>query len=186
MDANDRYIQLREACISTYKSVFKDSIAFDINEVPKEMRVILLADSEYLSKTKAAKGLFFKKQLDALQGVIDDDYGQEDKPTSPGDIMKAIDMRNKILFSDMNIDADESNSLNITMQMYTREEMEKMETVTAFTQGSNHVSLAEEEKPKIKAQAKPDEVQAILEKEIAETLGTETKTTEEQAEEIEW
>ena len=148
-DTEAQYVALRDSCVATFKTVCKDSIAFDINEVPQELRIKLLQDTIYIAKTKCYKGMLFKKQLEVLDGVIDDEYGPADKATAPGDIMKAIEMKNKILFSDMNIDADESNALNITMQMYTREEMAALETVTAFTEGSNNATLADSDEPQL-------------------------------------
>lgn len=177
-DSETLYIALRTSCIDTFKTVCKDSIAFDINEVPQELRVRLLQDPEYIAKTKCYKGLLFKKQLEVLNGVINDEYGDSKKATAPSDIMKAIEMKNKILFSDMNIDADESNALNITMQMYSREEMLKMETVTAATEGSNNASLAEEE-PKA---TEKDPLAAEIEQEWTQNPTAQEK----KAAEIDW
>ena len=179
---SDEYIRLREACISTFKTVCKDSIAFDINEVPQELRIMLLQDQEYLKKTKAYKGLLFKTQLETLDAVIAEEYGDEKKGTAPSDIMKAIEMKNKILFSDMNIDADESNALNITMQFYSREEMDTMETVTAFTSGSNSASLAEEAPlPTVS-----DPLAQEIAKELQENPAAETIETIAKGAEIDW
>lgn len=184
---SDEYIRLREACISTFKTVCKDSIAFDINEVPQDVRILLLQDQIYLTKTKALKGMIFKKQLEVLDAVLDEQYGDEKRGTAPSDIMKAIEMKNKIFFSDMNIDADESNALNITMQMYTKEDMEKLDTVTVFMDGSNNAKLTEDDAPPVPTSSDP------LAQEIARELQTnpaaqETESIETlgKASEVEW
>ena len=49
------YEELREKVISKYKILYKDSMAMDMCEVPKEVRIRMFEDPYYISKTKAAK-----------------------------------------------------------------------------------------------------------------------------------
>ena len=135
------YEKLREACIDSFKYVYKDSIAFDMNECSKEERTLLLQDPQYISATKAAKALMFAKDLKVYQGVIDGEYGDPEKDLSPSDVMKAVEMRRKILFNDLNIDADESNQINIITTYLSKEDMEKMEIVTSFSEGKANAQM---------------------------------------------
>ena len=129
-ETQEEYEELRDKCVASFKKVFKDSLAFDMNEVSKETRFILSEDPKYQSATKRIKAELYAKSIMSLQKVIDEevDVGQNKDPT--GNILKAIEMRNKVLFSDLNIDADDSNALNITMIYLSREDFKKMETVT--------------------------------------------------------
>lgn len=143
MSSKDDYAALRDACIDSFKEVYKDSIAFDMNECSKEERTLLLQDPIYLAKTKAAKAKLYAKNLSIYQGVINGEYGDTDKALTPSDVMKAVEARNKILFNDLNIDADESNQINIITMYLSREEIEKMDIVTAYTQGSADAKIDE-------------------------------------------
>ena len=136
----DEYEILREACIASYRKVYKDSLAFDMNCVPKEKRLMLTEDQFYIAETKKIKAELYAKNIKVLQDVIDEAYSSESKdPTA--NILRALEMRNKILFNDLMIDADDSNALNITMAALTREEMEKLDTVEVSLEGSNVANL---------------------------------------------
>lgn len=135
------YEELRDSCIADFKKVYKDSIVFDMNECSQEERTLLSQDPEYLKKTKSYKAKLYAENLGYYNRVLQDEFGDEDKTISPADVMKAVEARNKILFSDLNIDADDANSINIMMTFLSKEEMEKITNVTAFTNGEANARL---------------------------------------------
>lgn len=140
------YEEMRDNAILCFAKIYKDSLACDMAEVPKEVRIRLLEDQVYLSATKKIKAEMYSKQLKLLQDVIDGQYSDPDKGNA-NEILKALDMRNKILFDDLNVDADESNALNITMIAMTREDFEKLDTVDIHIDGEmvTKVSFDDEE-----------------------------------------
>lgn len=117
------YETLRNKCIISYGKIYKDSMAFDMNEVPKDLRIKLLNDPIYLSKTKAARASMYATQIDKLDDIMTASNGLDDKDNSAS-ILKALDMKNKLLFQDLNMEADESNTLNITFVPISREDLE--------------------------------------------------------------
>ena len=135
------YEELRDSCIADFRKVYKDSIVFDMNECSQEERTMLSQDPEYLKKTKAYKAKLYAENLGYYNRVLQDEFGDADKTISPADVMKAVEARNKILFSDLNIDADDANSINIMMTFLSKEDMEKITNLTAFTEGSANARL---------------------------------------------
>ena len=139
------YEEMRDNAILCFAKIYKDSLACDMAEVPKEVRIRLLEDQVYLSATKKIKAEMYSKQLKLLQDVIDGQYSDPDKGNA-NEILKALDMRNKILFDDLNVDADESNALNITMIAVTREDFLALPTVeVSITNNAANTSLADDE-----------------------------------------
>lgn len=135
------YEGLREKCIQTFKTLYKDAIVFDYCEVPKEIRIRLLNDPVYLSKTKAIRAGLFKQQLDTLDAVLAGSYSNSEKPTdTSGTILKALEMKQKLLLEDLNINKDDSNALNVTFTAMSREDFEALETVEV-SQGGNSTEL---------------------------------------------
>ena len=51
----EEYEKLRSDVIQKYKVVYKDSVAMDACKVPKDVRIRMLDDSEYIAETKAIK-----------------------------------------------------------------------------------------------------------------------------------
>jgi hypothetical protein len=135
-ESKKSYEDYRTMAIMNYKKVYKDSLAFDMAKVPKDFRLILVEDDVYLTDTKAIKAELYAKSITTLQEVIDGDYAEDGKDPT-GNLLKALEMRNKILFNDLNIEADESNALNITMVELSREALSMMETVEVSISGSN-------------------------------------------------
>jgi hypothetical protein len=130
------YELARDAAVMAYSKIYKDSLAFDMAKIDKEKRLRLLEDPIYIEETKSIKANLYAKQIKMLNDVLDGQYSDPDKG-SAGDIMKALEMRNKLLFNDLNIEADESNALNIVMTELSREDFEAMCTVEISITNAN-------------------------------------------------
>lgn len=134
------YEELRTKCIESFKILYKDSLVFDYNEVPKDVRIRLLDDPIYLAKTKALKAGLFIEQLDILNNVLAGSYQGEKQTDQSGVILKALELKNKLLLEDLNVTKDESNALNVTYVAMSREDFEALETVEV-SEGGNSVEL---------------------------------------------
>ena len=131
------YENLREKVISKYKILYKDSMAMDMCEVPKEVRIRMFEDPYYISKTKAVKATLFAQQLEILDGVLEGNYANSEKPTDQSaNVLKALEQKQKLLFEDLNVNKDDSNALNVTFMALTPEEFNAIDTVTV-NEGSN-------------------------------------------------
>ena len=139
MEQSD-YEVLRDKCIESFKTIYKDSLVFDYNEVPKDVRIRLLEDPIYLAKTKALKAGLFIEQLDILNNVLAGSYQGEKQTDQSGVILKALELKNKLLLEDLNVTKDESTALNVTYVAMTREDFEALETVEV-SDGGNSVEL---------------------------------------------
>lgn len=131
------YEDLRDKVILKYKILYKDSMAMDMCEVPKEVRIRMFEDPYYISKTKAIKAGLFAQQLETLDTVLSGGYTNPDKPTDQSaTILKALELKQKLLLEDLSITKDDSNALNVTFMSLTPEEFNAIETVTV-NEGSN-------------------------------------------------
>ena len=131
------YEELREKVISKYKILYKDSMAMDMCEVPKEVRIRMFEDPYYISKTKAIKAGLFAQQLETLDTVLAGGYANSEKPTDQSaTVLKALELKQKLLLEDLSITKDDSNALNVTFMTLTPEEFNAIETVTV-NEGSN-------------------------------------------------
>ena len=131
------YEELREKVISKYKILYKDSMAMDMCEVPKEVRICMFEDPYYISKTKAIKAGLFAQQLETLDTVLAGGYANSEKPTDQSaTVLKALELKQKLLLEDLSITKDDSNALNVTFMALTPEEFNAIETVTV-NEGSN-------------------------------------------------
>ena len=131
------YEELREKVISKYKILYKDSMAMDMCEVPKEVRIRMFEDPCYISKTKAIKAGLFAQQLETLDTVLAGGYANSEKPTDQSaTVLKALELKQKLLLEDLNVTKDDSNALNVTFMALTPEEFDAVETVTV-NKGSN-------------------------------------------------
>ena len=131
------YEELRNKVIQKYKILCKDSMAMDLCEVPKEVRIRLFDDPVYIAKTKAIKAGLFAEQLDTLNKVLAGSYALSEKPTDQSaNVLKALEQKQKLLFEDLNVNKDDSNALNVTFMALSREEFDAIETVTV-NKGSN-------------------------------------------------
>ena len=112
-------------------------MAMDMCEVPKEVRIRMFEDPYYISKTKAIKADLFAQQLETLNDVLNGTYANPEKPTDmSATILKALEMKQKLLLEDLSITKDDSNALNVTFMSLTPEEFNAIETVTV-NEGSN-------------------------------------------------
>lgn len=134
------YEELRDRVISKFKILYKDSLAMDCCEVPKDVRIRMLDDIYYINKTKAIKANLFAEQLDILNGVIGGSYSTEDTKDRSQTILKALEMKNKLLLEDLNVTKDESNALNVTFVAMSKEDFESTDTVEIF-EGGNSAEL---------------------------------------------
>lgn len=131
------YEELREKVISKYKILYKDSMAMDMCEVPKEVRIRMFEDPYYISKTKAIKAGLFAQQLETLDTVLAGGYANSEKPTDQSaTVLKALELKQKLLLEDLSITKDDSNALNVTFMALTPEKFNAIETVTV-NKGSN-------------------------------------------------
>lgn len=131
------YEELRDKVISKYKILYKDSMAMDMCEVPKEARVRMFEDPYYISKTKAIKAGLFAQQLETLDTVLAGGYANSEKPTDQSaTVLKALELKQKLLLEDLSIAKDDSNALNVTFMALTPEEFDSIDTVTVNA-GSN-------------------------------------------------
>ena len=137
----EEYEELRDKCIESFHVIYKDSLVFDYNEVPKDVRVRLLEDPVYQAKTKALRAGLFIEQLQILDGVLAGVYANSEKPTDQSStVLKALELKNKLLLEDLNVTKDESTALNVTYIAMTREDFEALETVEV-SEGGNSVEL---------------------------------------------
>lgn len=131
------YEDLREKVISKYKILYKDSMAMDMCEVPKEVRIRMFEDPYYISKTKAIKAGLFAQQLETLDTVLSGGFTNPEKPADQSaTVLKALELKQKLLLEDLSITKDDSNALNVTFMALTPEEFNAIETVTV-NEGSN-------------------------------------------------
>ena len=139
--AEKSYEQIRDDVIQKYKILYKDALAMDLCEVPKELRLKLLDDPVYISKTKAIKANLFVQQLETLDAVLAGTYSNSEKPTdTSGTILKALEMKQKLLLEDLNVTKDESNALNVTYIAMSKEDFEALDTVE-INEGGNSDEL---------------------------------------------
>jgi hypothetical protein len=130
------YEELRDKVISKYKILYKDSLAMDSCEVPKEIRIRLFEDEVYLAKTKAIKATLFEEQLNILNGILAGVYAEEGKDNS-ATLLKALEMKQKLLLEDLNVVKDDSNAVNVTFMSMSKEDFESLDVVE-INEGSNN------------------------------------------------
>lgn len=132
MDKENHYEELREEAILAYQKTYKESLAFDMVKATKEERARLLTDPLFIAEIKAIKASFFVESITELGKVVKGDYADENKGLTSSEVMKALDMRNKMIFSDLDDGVDDSSALNIVVLKMSREEMEALDTVEVY------------------------------------------------------
>lgn len=135
----EEYEKLRASCINKYSKLYNDTLAFDLCEVTKDIRIRLLNDPYYIAKTKAHKAHLFETQIDLLDEVINGEYAEEGRDQS-AIILKALEMKQKLLLQDVGNAADDSSALNVTYTEMSRADFEAMETIEV-NEGSNNAEL---------------------------------------------
>lgn len=154
------YEELRDRCIKSYAKLYKDALVFDICKVDKQTRLRLQQDPVYITETKALKAGLFLDQLDTLDDVLSGAYAGEKPTDQSSNILKALEMKNKLLLEDLSVNKDESNALNVTFTALTAEDFEALDTVEV-NRGSNHAELgadfgASEDNDSFEARMKAD------------------------------
>ena len=132
----NEYEELRAKVISKYKVLYRDTLAMDACRVPKDIRIRLFTDEEYILQTKAIKANLFAEQLEYLDSVLAGTYAEEGKDNS-STILKAIEMRQKILLEDLNVTKDDSNAVNVVFMSMEKADFEALDVVE-INQGSNN------------------------------------------------
>lgn len=124
------YEELRSDVIEKYGIVYKDSVAMDACKVPKDVRIRMLEDPIYIAETKALKANLFIEQLNVLDGVLGGCYTDAEKVADRAQsVLRALEMKQKLLLEDLNITKDESNALNVAFIAMSREDFEALDTV---------------------------------------------------------
>lgn len=135
------YEELREQVIRKFGIVFKDSVAMDACKVSKDIRIRMLEDPVYIAETKALRANLFVDQLDELDNVISGVYDNSEKGSDrSATVLRCLELKQKLLLEDLNINKDESNALNVTFVAMTREDFETLETIE-IKEGGNSDEL---------------------------------------------
>ena len=137
------YEDLRDKVIQKFGIVFKDSVAMDACKVPKDLRIRMLDDPVYVAETKALRANLFVNQLDELDNVIAGTYDNSEKGSDrSATVLRCLELKQKLLLEDLNINKDESTCLNVTFVSMTREDFEALETVEVNKGGNNNRELS--------------------------------------------
>lgn len=164
------YEELRQKVINKYKILYKDALAMDLCEVPKDIRIRLLDDEVYITKTKAIRANLFAEQLETLDAVLAGSYANAEKPTDQSStVLKALEMKQKLLLEDLNITKDDSNALNVVFTAMSKEDFEALSTVEVH-EGGNSRELGNDfgvndDTDSFEARLKADAQQRLKEKE---------------------
>lgn len=172
------YEELREQVIRKFGIVFKDSVAMDACKVSKDIRIRMLEDPVYIAETKALRANLFVDQLDELDNVISGVYDNSEKGSDrSATVLRCLELKQKLLLEDLNINKDESNALNVSFIAMSQEDFEKLETVEVNKGGNNNRELSadfgvSEDTDSFEARMKADAKQRLKEKEEAENGNT--------------
>lgn len=168
------YEELRERVIQKFGIVFKDSVAMDACKVSKDIRIRMLEDPVYIAETKALRANLFVNQLDELDNVISGAYDNSEKGSDrSATVLRCLELKQKLLLEDLNINKDESNALNVSFIAMSKEDFEALETVEVNKGGNNNRELSadfgvNEDTDSFEARMKADAKQRLKEKEEAE------------------
>lgn len=128
--AEKTYEELRSDVIDKFRIVYKDSVAMDACKVPKDIRIRMLEDPEYIAETKAIKAHLFIDQLEELDKIVVGTYDNSEKGSDrSATVLRCLELKQKLLLEDLNVNKDESNALNIAFIAMSREDFEALDTV---------------------------------------------------------
>lgn len=128
--AEKTYEELRSDVIDKFKIVYKDSVAMDACKVPKDVRIRMLEDPEYIAETKAIKAHLFIDQLEELDKIVVGTYDNSEKGSDrSATVLRCLELKQKLLLEDLNVNKDESNALNVAFIAMSREDFEALDTV---------------------------------------------------------
>lgn len=134
------YEEWFDLAVSAFKKVPKSTVAFDYAKIPKEIRIKLLQDPEYVNCTRQVLAAQYVRDIEKLNEVLDGSYGIENKDPS-GTILKAISMKQEILYKNLGVEADESNALNVVFISLTEKEFSELDQVEVY-QGEGNMDAA--------------------------------------------
>lgn len=165
---SEEYKKLRARCIEEYPNFYKDNLVFQYCKVGKSDQLLLLEDPEYRMETASLHAELFKDNLSILNSVIKGAYADEAGSEKAPVILKAIDMRNQLLLSDVGVNDDLKSRLNIAFTKMSKEDFQNLSTIEInegngntdlsanFGVSGDNMSREEEAKAKL-AQAQLDE-----------------------------
>ena len=175
MEKTRSYEELRKQCIQKYGKLYKDSLVFDLCKVDKPTRIMLLEDEVYITETKAVRASLFETQVDTIDAVLAGVYSPEANKDTSQTILKAMEMKQKLLLDDIGINDDVKNALNIVFTAMTKAEFDLLENVEVEEGngstdldsdfGMDSDSLSAEEKAKKMLREKQREEKRLLEEE---------------------
>ena len=136
--AEQTYEELRSDVIEKFKIVYKDSVAMDACKVPKDIRIRMLEDPEYIAETKAIKAHLFIDQLEELDKIVVGTYDNSEKGSDrSATVLRCLELKQKLLLEDLNVNKDESNALNVSFIAMSKEDFEALETVEVNKGGNS-------------------------------------------------
>ncbi len=128
--AEQTYEELRSNVIDKFKIVYKDAVAMDACKVPKDVRIRMLEDPEYIAETKAIKAHLFIDQLEELDKIVVGTYDNSEKGSDrSATVLRCLELKQKLLLEDLNVTKDESNALNVAFISMTKEDFEALDSV---------------------------------------------------------
>ena len=134
--------ELRTEVIEKFRVVYKDSVAMDACKVPKDIRIRMLDDPEYVAETKAIKAHLFIDQLEELDRIVVGTYDNSEKGSDrSATVLRCLELKQKLLLEDLNVTKDESNALNVAFIAMTKEDFEALDTVE-INEGGNSRELS--------------------------------------------
>lgn len=136
--AEQIYEELRSDVIDKFRIVYKDAVAMDACKVPKDIRLRMIDDPVYISETKAIKAHLFIDQLEELSNIIAGTYDNSEKGSDrSATVLRCLELKQKLLLEDLNVNKDESNALNVAFISMTKEDFEALDTVEVNKGGNS-------------------------------------------------
>ena len=166
--AENTYEDLRSEVIEKFRIVYKDAVAMDACKVPKDLRLRMIDDPVYISETKAIKAHLFIDQLEELSNIIAGTYDNSEKGSDrSATVLRCLELKQKLLLEDLNVNKDESNALNVSFIAMTKEDFEALETVEVNKGGNSRELSADfgvsEDTDSFEARLKADAKQRLKE-----------------------
>lgn len=136
--AEQTYEELRSDVIDKFRIVYKDAVAMDACKVPKDIRLRMIDDPVYISETKAIKAHLFIDQLEELSNIIAGTYDNSEKGSDrSATVLRCLELKQKLLLEDLNVNKDESNALNVAYIAMTKEDFEALDSVEVNKGGNS-------------------------------------------------
>ena len=166
--AEKTYEELRSDVIDKFKIVYKDAVAMDACKVPKDLRLRMIDDPVYISETKAIKAHLFIDQLEELSNIIAGTYDNSEKGSDrSATVLRCLELKQKLLLEDLNVNKDESNALNVSFIAMTKEDFEALDSVEVNKGGNSRELSADfgvsEDTDSFEARLKADANQRLKE-----------------------